>query len=99
MTTNVYILRLLQSIIFVVPCSQLQEKFEDTKGIIKSEGGRTDNRMAKRIYKPRSIKTIYRKARYEQYELIKNTCDREEYAVPSPLVAPVVLLLLKHDKS
>jgi hypothetical protein len=44
MTTNVYMLRLLQSIIFVVPYSQLQEQFEDTKGVIKTEGGRTDNR-------------------------------------------------------
>jgi hypothetical protein len=73
--------------------------FEDTNGVIKTECGRTDNRMTKRIYEPRSIKSINRKVRYAHYEPIKNTCDRQKYAVPSPLVAPVVLLLLKHDKS
>jgi hypothetical protein len=76
-----------------------EPSFEDTKEVIKTEGGRTDNIMTKRIYKPRSTKTIYRKVRYGHYEPIKNTCARKEYAVPSPLVTPVVLHLCKRDTS
>jgi hypothetical protein len=94
--------KLIEKTMCSVLISKSWENFEDTKGLSEALNREIDNTIAKPKKKPKGqtmiYKHLFRILKIEQHEqhlkLKVDSVALEEWAVPAPLVASFVLLLL-----